>query len=148
MKARGFHVDPDKSVGYLLREASRRMLRELQGLIGQYDVTLGHFFIMRELWITDGVTQRELSHRIGLFENSTNAALDAMEKRGLIGRRRSTEDRRKVHIWLSARGRQLREELLLHTVAVNERALTGFTIAEIDTLRKMLRRVRDNMSAE
>lgn len=147
-KARGFHLDRNRSVAYLLRESSRSLMRALDALIAKHDVTLGQFFIMRELWAEDGLTQRDLSGRIGLVENSTNQALDVMEARGLIERRRSTEDRRRVHIWLSQRGRALRGTLLLCAVEINEQGLTGFSLAEIETFRGMLRRVRDNMLDE
>lgn len=144
-KARGFHLDRNRSVGYLMRESSRALMRALEALTVEHDVTLGQFFVMRELWNEDGLTQRDLSGRLGLVENSTNQALDVMEERGLIERRRSTEDRRRIHIWLSQRGRALRGTLLLCAVEINERGLAGFTLAEIETFKDMLRRVRDNM---
>ena len=121
------------------------MVRELGTLIAQHDVTPGQYFIMRELWDDDGITQRELSDRIALLENSTTIALAAMEKRGLIERRRSNTDRRKIHIYLSARGRRLRDVLLGYAAEVNEIALAGMTTAQIETLRSLLRRVRNNL---
>ncbi|BDE07404.1 MarR family transcriptional regulator [Vulcanimicrobium alpinum] len=143
----GFHLDPQRSFGYLLREASRTMMRALGDRIERHDVTLGQYFILRELWEEDGLTQRELSTRIGILEPSTVAALDAMEKRGLIERRRSVEDRRKTHIMLTPKSKRLRTVLLRYAAEVNALALKGVSSAQIRQVREVLQRVRANLTA-
>ena len=144
----GFSLDPNKSVGHLLREALRAMVRELETRIDPYDITVGQFFIMRELWVADGLTQRELSGRMSLFENSTTAALAEMEKRGFIERRRSDEDRRKIHVFLSAKGKRIRKALIEHAVAVHRIGLAGLSENQIDSLRDTLRLIRRNMRTD
>ena len=64
------------------------------------------------LWITDGLSQRELSARVGMMEPTTVIALRSMEKSGLIRRVRGDDDRRKVLVFLTAKAKRLRGELL------------------------------------
>jgi len=140
-----FDLDPARSIGYLLRDTSRRMLRLLQQFLEPHGVTLGQYFLLRELWINEGSTQRELSARINVLEPSTVAALDAMEKRDLVVRVRSKQDRRKINVYLTAKGRGLRSVLLRGADTVNRRALSGVGFEEVEQLRSILRTVKANL---
>ena len=140
-----FDADPSHSIGYLIRETNRLVLAQLQALLAPHDVTLGQYFVLRELWQHEGLTQRELSDRIAIQEQSTVATIDAMEKRDLVVRVRSTQDRRKIHIHLTERGRTLRDPLLSYAARVINGAVTGFDPDEIENLRSALRKLRANL---
>src|SRR5918998_4629936 len=86
----------ETSVGYQIRMVYRAMQRLLQTRIGPHGVTLGMWYSLRALWSEDGLTQRELSHRIGTMEPSTLSAIQIMERNGLVRRVRSRDDRRKM----------------------------------------------------
>jgi DNA-binding MarR family transcriptional regulator len=100
------------------------------------------------LWIEDGITQRELSRRVGLREPTTVTALKGLEKAGFIHRWQSPEDRRKLHVYLTPKARQLRATLAPYVVEVNEKAVEGLTAEEVRTLRDLLRKVANNLSEE
>ncbi len=140
-----FDVDTTRSVGYLIRATSRLILAKLQAMLEPHDVTLGQYFILRELWQNEGLTQRELSGRVSIQEPSTVAALDAMEKRDLVLRVRSKQDRRKTHVYLTARGRGLRGELLEHAAAIINGATADFAPGEVETLRRLLQQLKDRL---
>ncbi|HEV3086288.1 MAG TPA: MarR family transcriptional regulator [Candidatus Elarobacter sp.] len=140
-----FDADPSRSIGYLIRETSRLILAKLQALLAPHDVTLGQYFVLRELWQHEGLTQRELSERIAIQEQSTVATIDAMEKRDLVVRVRSTEDRRKIHIYLTQRGRGLRKKLLGYAAKVINGATEAFDAAELESLRALLRKLKANL---
>jgi MarR family transcriptional regulator, organic hydroperoxide resistance regulator len=140
-----FDPDPSQSIGYLIRETTRLVLARLQVALAPHDVTLGQYFVLRELWQHEGLTQRELSDRIAIQEQSTVATIDAMEKRDLVVRVRSTQDRRKIHIHLTERGRSLREQLLGYAATVINGATADFEPAELETLRALLRHLRSNL---
>ena len=137
-----FDADPSRSIGYLIRETNRLVLAQLQTLLAPHDVTLGQYFVLRELWQHEGFTQRELSERIAIQEQSTVATIDAMEKRDLVVRVRSTQDRRKIHIHLTERGRGLQRELLSYAAHVINGATSDFEPAEVESLRSLLRKLK------
>jgi MarR family transcriptional regulator, organic hydroperoxide resistance regulator len=145
--AKAFDVDPTSSIGYLIRSTSRHILAQLQQRLEPHDVTLGQYFVLRELWENEGITQRELSTRIGVQEPGTVAAIDAMEKRDLVVRVRSKQDRRKIHVYLTARGRGLRHRLLGYSRGVIEDAMADFSRDEIETLRSLLQRLKVRLEA-
>ena len=80
--------------------------------IAPYGVTRGQWYFLRVLWIADGLSQREFSARVGMMEPTTVIALRSMERAGLIRRVRGDDDRRKVRVFLTAKAKRLRNELL------------------------------------
>jgi DNA-binding MarR family transcriptional regulator len=135
----------ETSVGYQIRMVYRAMQRLLQTRIGPHGVTLGMWYYLRALWSEDGLTQRELSHRIGTMEPSTLSAIQIMERNGLVRRVRSRDDRRKMHIHLTKKGRDLEKLLMPLAVEVVEASVAGFSPDEVRQLLKFLRSIRDNI---
>src|SRR3546814_12889571 len=71
------------------------------------DVSAGQWRFLRQLWREDGITQRELSERVGMREPTTVVALKGLEKAGLITRTKTTDDRRKTFIHLTPHAKKL-----------------------------------------
>lgn len=141
-------LNPNESLGYLCRIAFRNLSRALERRTLPHGVSSGQWRFLRILWIEDGITQRELSRRVGLREPTTVTALKGLEKAGLIHRWQSPEDRRKLHVYLTPKARQLRATLAPYVVEVNDKAVEGLTAEEVRTLRDLLRKVASNLSEE
>lgn len=110
--AQGISLPLSVSVGYQMRMTHRLLQRYLQTKIEPYGVTLGMWYFLRVLWEEDGLTQRELSRRIGTMEPTTLNAIQSMESSGFVRRVRNKEDRRKLHVRLTPKGRKLKAQLL------------------------------------
>ena len=136
---------PGQSVGYLVRDANRLFGRNLQDKIASAGVLLGHWYFLRVLWEDEGLTQRELSERVGMKESTTFTALTSMERNGLIRRSRNETDRRKVNVFLTPKGKALKAKLLPLAKDVNEIATQDFSADEVKQLRTLLERVRRNL---
>ena len=95
-----------------MRDANRAFQRLLERRIAPHGVTRGQWYFLRVLWEEDGLSQRELSARVGMMEPTTVIALRGMEKSGLIRRVRSADDRRKRAGLAHRQGQRLRAELL------------------------------------
>ena len=147
-RALGAGYPPDQSVGYLMRETHRAFLRALGARISRHGVSIGMWYFLRALWEEDGLTQRELSRRVSMMEPTTATALESMERRGLISRTRNAEDRRKINIHLTDRGRRLREVLLPYAMEVNRVALAGIPARQIPLLRQQLGLIKRNLDAD
>jgi DNA-binding MarR family transcriptional regulator len=141
-----FDYPLERSVGALLRVTYRTMAQELQALLAPHGIPIGMWYFLRALWEEDGLTQRELSKRVGAMAPTTVEQLRKMEQSGLIERVRSVEDRRRIHVSLTAKGKALRHELLPYAAAVNDAALVGLSDLEISYLRLMLDRIRANLA--
>lgn len=147
--ARGEDVqfDSETSVGYLLRDTYRAFTKILQARISAHGVSIGQWYFLRVLWDEDGLTQRELSLRVGMMEPTTVTALNGMEKRGYVTRVRNTEDKRKVNIYLTERGKALRNVLLPHAIDVNVRAVAGVSPDDVETVRRTLHAMKQNLES-
>lgn len=143
-----FYADPSNSIGYLTRIAFRAFSRALEVRTAPHGVSSGQWRFLRVLWREDGITQRELSRRVGMREPTTVIALKSLERSGFVVRRKSEEDRRKVHVFLTPQAQALEAVLLPAVAEVNDVALAGLNKTEIDILRKALTQVGRNLAAD
>lgn len=135
----------EESIGALIRFTHRAFAEDLQAHLLKHRVNVGMWYFLRALWEEDGLTQRELSRLIGVTEPTALQQLRKMEADGLIERRPSQRDRRKVHIFLTREGRSLRRKLMPYAMEVNAAALEGLDPHEVRQLHETLRKVRDNL---
>src|SRR5258707_11048151 len=127
---------PRLSSGYLVRDAHRAFQRLLERRIAAYGVTRGQWYFLRVLWITDGLSQRELSARVGMMEPTTVIALRSMEKNGLIRRVRSIDDKRVSHVRLTPKAQRLRNELLALARGITQQAEEGIARDDLAVFRR------------
>jgi DNA-binding MarR family transcriptional regulator len=137
----------DESVGYQVRAAHRALQRFLQLKIEPHGVTLGMWYLLRALWHEDGLTQSELSRRIGIMEPTTLAAINSMERRGLVRRVRSKIDRRKWHVRLTPKAQELKAQLIPLAREVVSTAVAGVAPADVQQLLKLLGAVQRNIAS-
>ena len=141
-----FNYKPGLSVGYLLRDCYRSFSRALEMRIKPHGVGAGQWFFLRELWEEDGLTQGDLSSRAGMTAPTTVVAIRRMVDDGLVTREPDDQDRRKVRIHLTDKGRRFRDELLPLAFDVNKAATEGFNEDEIRQFRSFVDRMKKNLS--
>jgi MarR family transcriptional regulator for hemolysin len=143
-----FYRDPANSIGYLTRIAFRAFSRALEVRTSLHGVSSGQWRFLRVLWREDGLTQRQLSRRVGMREPTTVIALKSLERSGFVTRQKNVDDRRKAHVFLTPEARALEAVLLPAVAEVNAIALAGLSDAEIAVLRKALTQVGRNLAAD
>src|SRR5215468_5504772 len=72
------YADPTNSIGYLTRIAFRAFSRALEVRTAPHGVSSGQWRFLRVLWQEEGMTQRELSQRVGMREPTTVIALKSL----------------------------------------------------------------------
>ncbi len=135
----------DSSIGYVLRDTYRGFSRVLQSKIAPHGVSIGQWYFLRVLWAEDGLTQRELSQRVGMMEPTTVTALNGMERRGYVKRVRNSKDRRKINIFLTDKGRALKAKLLPFVPEINTVASHGISETDLEQLRTLLAAMKKNL---
>ena len=138
---------PEFQFTFELRDTSRLLLDALKSRIAAHNLTLSQYFLMRQLWEEEGITQAELSARLQMTQAASVPTIDALEKRGLLKRVRDDADRRITRIYLTAKGKTVRSKLLDYASAISIASLEGFTRSELSTLRTLLAAVRANLTA-
>ena len=117
-------------------------------LLTAHDVSLGHWTFLRILWEQDGLTQRELSDQAGVMEPTTFSAVNAMQKLGYVVRRQMPENRKKVFVFLTPRGRLLKEKLVPLAEEVNRVAVAGVPPEHIAATRDTLLAIIENLARD
>src|SRR5215467_5049798 len=134
-----------ESSGFLVRDANRAFQRLLEKRIAPYGVSRGQWYFLRVLWAEDGLSQRELSDRVGTMEPTTVIALRSMERSGLIRRVRSTDDKRKSEVWLTPKAQRMRSELLALARGITGEAEAGISRGELAVFRQVIARMTGNL---
>lgn len=143
-----FHFKPGRSIGYLLRDCYRSFARALEVQIKPHGILAGQWYFLRELWEEDGLTQGNLSSRVGMKAPTTVVAIRRMVEDGLVVRKPDKQDRRKVRIYLTAKGRRYRDELLPLAFDVSNAATEGFSQKEIRQFQSFIDRMKKNLSRD
>ena len=139
------HLPLEASVGYQVRRTHRSIQRLLQARLAPHGVQLGMWYLLRVMWNEDGLTQRELSHRVEIMEPTTLHTIAQMERSGLITRVRNEADRRKVNVFLTKKGRHLEKVLLPVAVEVVNEVVHGFSEQDVGQFLGFLRTIQQNL---
>lgn len=137
---------PDDRLAHLIRDAGRVLKKSLQARLAEHSVSFGHWSFLRILWVSEGLTQRELSEQAGLMEPTTFTALKAMEANGLIERRHLNGNRKNIHIYLTQKGRDLKKTLIPLAEEVNDIAVEGVECEDLRVTRRTLLKIISNLA--
>ncbi len=138
---------PENSVGYLIRATHLTFAKHLRNRLQAHKVTPGQWFFLRALWEEEGLSQRELSRRVRTTEPTTVSALRLLARNGLIERVRNTQDRRTINIFLTPKGRELKDTLLPGVLELNRIATEGLSSEEVHDAFRILNKMQQNVAA-
>jgi DNA-binding MarR family transcriptional regulator len=130
-------------VGAKLRDAHRAYNRLLQARLGEEGVSLGMWYFLCALWQQDGISQRELSRRVGTMEPTTVSALAQMERHGLVQRERDPLDQRRRVVRLTREGQALRDRVQPQHELLETPEQFGLSTEEVAKLSDILDRLTE-----
>ena len=124
----------------LMRAADSVAARSHKHLSGK-DLTLSQFGVLEALLHCGPMTQGELAGKLLRSCGSVTSVVDILERRGLVDRERSEEDRRLVRAKLTAEGYRLIKGIFPEHVRTVLRQFKVLTAAEQEALRRLCRKV-------
>ena len=110
-----------------------------------YGVSVAEWAVLRRLWQEEGFTQVALADRMGVRKASLTSVLTSLERKGFMRRTRRGDDRRKYHLFLTKRGRDLEGELLPIGAAINGMAVSGIDPDGVDLVVLLLEKLIANL---
>lgn len=137
--------------GILMSQINQMTGRTIDKLItesGTNEFSAAQGRILAILWDADGISMQELANRSGLAQNTLTGMIDRIEKNGLCERKPDPNDRRKLRICLSEKGRSLRPVYEMVSEKMYEVYFDGFDEIEIRQLDDYLRRIINNLRKE
>lgn len=119
--------------------ASRLITREYQPFLDKLGITYPQYLVLMILWEEDGLPVNDIARKLILNTNTITPLLKRMEKDGIIRRKRSGEDERKVIVQLTGKGRELQEKAALIPEQLAARLAEGeLMIDDLVRLKEML----------
>jgi len=137
--------EKENSAGYLVNHMARLFAKELQRRIVPLGIVVGQFPILLELWVKDGVSQKDLLAKIDVEQATLANTLNRMERDGLIKRTKNPADARAQLIWLTDKSSALRDNAYDSAQTVNAEALQVLNVSEQAQFMDYMRRVIANM---
>ncbi len=110
-------------------------------------VTPEQWRVLSVLLARDGLAQNRIADALFRDPPNTSRLLSGLERRGLVRRAADPEDRRRVRVHLTEAGRSLVSRTTPGAVAVRDRLYEGIDRADLETLRRTIRRVEENALA-
>lgn len=133
------------SFGWLLNVVANHASKEFDKRLREKGLTLALWPTLMCLWEKEGVTQREIAQMSKVESSTTTRTLDKLEALELVERRADPESRRSFRIFLTDKGKALKEEVIHLPVEVNQTLLAGLEEEEqralIATLQKLVERI-------
>jgi DNA-binding MarR family transcriptional regulator len=131
-----------ESVGYLLSRVKSTMSNMVtQRTMAELGITSTQASILFMVASGKCLLAADLAREYGIDASAVTRLIDRLEKRGLLSRVRSSEDRRAVRLALTPEGLALAARMPAIFNSVIDKLLAGFTAEEVGFLKSMLRRI-------
>jgi len=136
----------DDTIGTILADTSRLMRRTFDAGARNIGVTRPQWQLLSVLRRHEGSNQGQLADLLDIEPITLCRMVDRMQEAELVERRRDPADRRVWRLFLTAKAKDLLEDLRPVGEEVMSTALNGFSEAEQQTLSRLLNKVRQNLA--
>jgi DNA-binding MarR family transcriptional regulator len=141
---RGDSYSIEESIGHALRVLMNSMNRGIDAQMQEHELTAMQWkpLLMLKFGIAD--TAAELARQNCSDTGAMTRMLDRLERKGLLRRKRSVQDRRVVHLELTAEGKRVADRIPFGLSEVLNAHLAGFSADEFAQLKALLQRMIAN----
>jgi DNA-binding MarR family transcriptional regulator len=131
----------EESVGFLMKRIMLSVVQQVDKRLGEHGLTSAQWGPLLRLHNNGASTVAELARWLNVDAGAMTRLLDRLEKKGLLKRIRSTEDRRVVQVELTAAGAAAITEVPAVLADVMNAHLAGFSKTEWLALKNYLQRM-------
>jgi len=143
-----FSVFPrHQSPGFLIYRASTLLRAGLKGAFQDagFNVTPEQWAILSSLWELDGMHQSALAERTAKDRHNVTRILNLLEKADLVRREPHGQDKRCQKVFLTDKGKEIKEDLVPIAMNFLGRALRGLTQEDLRVMNRILTQVIENV---
>ena len=137
----------DHQLCFPLYACARETIKLYKPFLDELDLTYTQYITMMVLWERNSVSVKELGEALYLDSGTLTPLLKKMEAKGLLTRRRSTEDERSLIVTLTDKGRDLRERAL-EVPAKMSRCVVLSREESLELYRLLYKLLKQNSAAE
>jgi DNA-binding MarR family transcriptional regulator len=130
----------DRQLCFALYASSLAMTKLYKPLLAPLGLTYPQYLVMLVLWENDGLSVSTLGQRLSLDSGTLTPLLKRLEAGDLIERRRAQDDERRVDIFLTRAGRQLKKQA--RSIPPELACATACSLEELSSLTRRLHELR------
>ena len=146
-KTEEFNFTIDNCLGFIANRLVKAFLKVLDYKLEDYNLTGAQFCVLTKLFEEEGLTQTQLAHRLYIESPTLVRTLDKLQEAKLIVRKKVPRDRRAFNIFLTKKGKGLKNVLLEKGQEVHEIAVKDLSPEEIGLLKELLFKLWHNLES-
>lgn len=130
-----------KYISQLHRKGNVFINRELS----KYDLSVGQFMFLLDLYMKDGKNQEEISDNLKIDKGTTARAIKKLEEQGFVIRIKNENDKRSNKIYLTDKAKEIKENVFDILDDWNQKISMILTKEEEKTMKNILKKVCENI---
>jgi DNA-binding MarR family transcriptional regulator len=135
-------------MGYWLKKSARMLDKFHDAKLQKQGLTFSQTAVLRELWIQDGKTQKQLQGNLELTPATISGVLDTLENKAFIVRKQDEIDSRVNRIYLTQEGAKL-EKVCCQIIDEMEQSIAeGFSEDEVKIFIAWAKKIQQNICKE
>ena len=123
-----------------------QMRKDYSDALRDINIHVGQDRALCQLWKEDGITQIQLSERMGCEPPTVSNMVKKLENYGLVERRRDKSDARISRVYLTDQGREIQNPISEVWNKQEEKLLQGIQEEEIVLVRSILQKMIHNLN--
>ncbi len=146
--AKNIYKEKQEPIPVVIHKANRAFTNSMQNRLSKngYDITVEQWLILLLLYHRDGLFQQQLADTVGKNKGTISPQIDRLEQKNLVLRVPDKKDRRQNSIYLTNKGKALKEELIALGVENNEHSVLDIPMEELKCCMGVLRTICDNLA--
>ena len=136
MDTRSCNLQLENQLCFPLYACSREVTKRYRPCLEELDLTYTQYVAMMVIWAEGTVSVRDMGRKLYLDSGTLTPVLKNLEAKGMIHRRRSTQDERVLLVSATDAGLALKEKAA--AISTFEMESSGLTADEAATLRTLL----------
>jgi MarR family transcriptional regulator, 2-MHQ and catechol-resistance regulon repressor len=129
----------------LLMQTSKAIQERIRDEMSKYNLSITEFSVLEVLYYQGKQTIQQIGNRILISSGSMTYVIDKLEQKGIIKRNDCREDRRVIHITLTAEGMDMMENIMPKYQDMVNSFFEDLTGDQSELLVNCLKKVRDKV---
>ena len=136
----------DKNVGNFTNLINKKMVYFLNSQLGVFDLTAEQWQVLLTLSKQNKINQKILSQAVNKDQPTLTRMLDILERKALVERHLSKEDRRSFSVHITEKGLNLTEKLTPYIEDIFKKILNGISEKDLETYLDVLTKIDNNIT--
>ncbi len=140
--------NPYKAVIFLTNRVGRLLTQAIWQKVDHDEVEIQpqHMGVLSDLWEKDGIRQQDLAVS-NIKDKATIArTISLLEKKNILVRIEDSKDKRTKRIYLTHKGKSLKQHLIPHARATVEEAMENISEEELNICNTVLSKIYTNLN--